>query len=73
MAFTHDFLGGDALSGYIQDGHYFLCNKGHVCHEASKFLWSFSYWQGIAGFGGLFLLLGLSLLLLITRDIASAA
>ena len=47
-------LGGDALNGYIQTGHYFLCAHGH-CTEVSASAWHYSYWHALISLGGILL------------------
>jgi hypothetical protein len=49
------YLGGDALNGYVRDGHYFLCAHGG-CTEVSRAVWTYSYWHAITAFGGIILL-----------------
>jgi hypothetical protein len=46
LAFVlYDYLNGDAQSGHIKNGHYFLCAKGYGCHEVAAELFKLSYWQ----------------------------
>jgi hypothetical protein len=45
------YLGGDALNGQHQAGHYFVCAHGH-CTEVSKAVWQYSYWHAYAAIGG---------------------
>jgi hypothetical protein len=37
-------LGGDAITGHSGGGHYFLCTK-FGCHEVSKAVFTYSWWQ----------------------------
>jgi hypothetical protein len=48
------YLGGDALNGYVQTGHYFLCAHGH-CSEVSSPIWHYSYWHAYSSFLGIVL------------------
>jgi len=48
------YLGGDALSGYIRDGHSFVCSH-ESCTEVSRAVWSYSYWHALTALGGIFL------------------
>lgn len=47
-------LGGDALNGYVQNGHYFLCAHGS-CREVAPSMWTYSYWHAVSGFAGILL------------------
>lgn len=38
------YLGGDALSGRVLNGHYFLSNHGHL-HEVSARVFAYSKWH----------------------------
>lgn len=40
-------LGGDALNGYIRDGHFFLCAHG-ICTQVNSRLWHYSYYHAVA-------------------------
>lgn len=62
------YLGGDALNGYIQAGHHFLCAHGH-CTEVSSSIWHYSYWHGVTALGGIFLVFAEVALFLNTGDI----
>jgi hypothetical protein len=42
-----DHFGGDALSGFVRDGHYFLGYKGRH-FEVNRSVWNLSYYQGIS-------------------------
>ena len=44
-------LGGDALNGHVQAGHYFVCAHGS-CHEVTKQIWDHSYRQALSVIGG---------------------
>ena len=48
------FLDGDALNGYVRDGHFFLCAHGS-CVEVSHSIWTYSYWHAVTAWGGVFL------------------
>jgi hypothetical protein len=48
------YLGGDALNGYVQGQHYYICAHG-ACHEVTRSIWHYSYWHTITAFGGIFL------------------
>jgi hypothetical protein len=48
-------VGGDALNGFIHDGHYFICAHG-ACHEVSRDFWIYSYWHAISAMGGIMLI-----------------
>jgi len=55
FVFASGYLGGDALSGYVQEGHYFLCNHG-ACTEVGQSVWTYSYWHALSALGGIFLI-----------------
>ena len=44
-------LGGDALNGYVQSGHYFVCAHGS-CTEVTQKIWSYSYWHAVSAIAG---------------------
>jgi hypothetical protein len=48
------YLGGDALSGYVRGGHYFVCAHGS-CSEVSRHIWNYSYWHAITAMTGILL------------------
>jgi hypothetical protein len=48
------YLGGDALNGYMQAGHFFVCAHGH-CSEVSSPIWHYSYWHAYSSFLGIVL------------------
>ncbi len=48
------YLGGDALNGYVQAGHYFVCAHGR-CSEVSSAIWHYSYWHAYSSFIGIVL------------------
>ena len=52
------YVGGDALNGYVQGQHYFVCAHGH-CHEVTESLWRYSYWHAVSSGVGIFLVLSL--------------
>jgi hypothetical protein len=62
------YLGGDALNGYVQAGHYFVCAHGH-CTEVSIATWHYSYWHAYASMGGILLIFGEVALFLNLGDI----
>jgi hypothetical protein len=62
------YLGGDALNGYVQAGHFFVCAHGH-CTEVSSAAWHYSYWHAYASFGGILLVFAEIALFLNTEDI----
>ena len=43
------YLGGDAVNGYVRDGHYFLCSHGYYT-EVSRAIWTYSYWHAMSVF-----------------------
>jgi len=55
FAFASVYLGGDALNGYVQEGHYFLCAHGG-CTEVSHSVWTYSYWHAVSAIGGILLI-----------------
>ncbi|MGH8541029.1 MAG: hypothetical protein ACRETW_11060 [Stenotrophobium sp.] len=48
------YFGGDALNGYVQAGHHFLCAHGS-CTEVSPAIWQYSYWHTLTAMGGILL------------------
>ena len=62
------YFGGDALNGYVQSGHYFICAHGH-CAEVSSVIWRYSYWHALTAMGGIFLVFAEVALFLNTGDI----
>jgi len=62
------YLGGDALNGYIQAGHYFLCAHGQ-CTQVSSATWHYSFWHAYAAMGCILLLFGEVALFLNLGDI----
>lgn len=48
------YLGGDALNGYIQNAHYFVCAHGS-CTEVAEKVWSYSYWHALSAMYGILL------------------
>jgi len=61
-------LGGDALNGYVQNNHYFVCAHG-ACNEVSRATWSYSYWHAISAYAGIVLMLIEAGVLERTKDI----
>jgi len=55
FVFASVYLGGDALNGYVQEGHYFLCAHGG-CTEVSHSVWTYSYWHAVSAMGGILLI-----------------
>ena len=62
------YLGGDALNGHIEAGHYFLCAHGR-CTEVSSSIWHYSYWHAVITNGGFLLVFAMTALFLNTGDI----
>lgn len=62
------YLGGDALNGYIQNDHYFVCAHG-VCREVSRSVWNYSYWHAISAIAGHILIFLEAAVLVNTKDI----
>src|SRR2546421_697587 len=47
---------GDALNGYVDNGHYFLYSKFHRPHvyvEVSRALYTYSWWHGLSAFASI--------------------
>ena len=61
-------LGGDALNGYIQASHYFVCAHGN-CTEVSASTWQYSYWHAVTAAVGILVVFAEVALLLNTGDI----
>ena len=61
-------LGGDALNGYVQSGHHFLCAHGH-CTEVSSSISNYSRWHAWTAMGGILLVFAEVALFLNTGDI----
>ena len=51
------YLGGDAINGYVKDGHYFLVWKGHAT-EVARSTYLYSKWHAL----GLFAVLAVIML-----------
>lgn len=66
--FGSTYLGGDAVNGYVQAGHYFVCEHG-ACTEVSSVAWNYSYWHAWAAFSGIILVFAEVALFLNTGDI----
>ncbi len=62
------YLGGDALNGYVQSTHHFVCAHGH-CSEVSASVWRYSYWHAYAAIAGMLVLLAEVALFVNTGDI----
>lgn len=62
------YLGGDALNGYVQAGHYFLCAHGH-CTAVSSSVWHYSWWHAVTALGGILLVFAETAFFLNTGDI----
>ena len=56
-------FGGEALSGKVEDGKYFLRSIDKHFVEVSSGLWHYSYFQGLSMAFGALTVLGLSLVL----------
>ena len=63
------YFGGDALNGYVQNAHYFICAHG-ACHEVSKSFWTYSYWHTLSAMGGILLVFIEVAVFVSTGDIA---
>ena len=61
-------MGGDALNGYVQAGHYFVCAHGG-CTEVPATVWNYSYWQAITAMGGMMLFFLEAAMFVTTGDI----
>jgi hypothetical protein len=48
-------LGGDALRGYVSNGHYYLCGRRY-CTEVAEAVWRHTYWHELSAYAGIFLL-----------------
>lgn len=62
-------VGGDALNGYTQGHHFFICAHGS-CHEVSEQYWKYSYWHSILAGAGIFLVFIEAAILVNTGDIS---
>lgn len=62
------YLGGDALNGYVQAGHYFVCAHGG-CREVAASVWKYSWWHAVTGIGGIWLVLVEAATFVTTGDI----
>lgn len=60
--------GGDALQGYVKNGHYFVCAYG-ACSEVSGSTWRFSYWHAITSYLGILLIFVEAAIFVNTKDI----
>jgi hypothetical protein len=48
------FLGGSALEGTVENGHYYLNRPGRRHRpEVSAAVWNFSWWQGMTALSGI--------------------
>ena len=54
------YLGGDAINGYVKDGHYFLAMHGHAV-EVSRDMFTYSKWHAIVTLASFVILVPLSL------------
>ena len=54
-------IGGDAIHGYTQDGHYYV-EGGSNAVEVSQTIWVLNYISGIFGLGGILLVVVLGIL-----------
>ncbi len=62
------YFGGDALNGYVQAGHYFVCAHGS-CSEVAQEVWRYSYWHAIAAMANIFLVFVETAIFVNTGDI----
>jgi hypothetical protein len=62
------YLGGDALNGYQQAAHYFVCAHGS-CTEVTQRVWNYSYWHALSAMGGILLVLIEAAIFITTGDI----
>ena len=62
------YLGGDALNGYVQARHYFLCAHGS-CTEVTQQVWNYSYWHALSAMGGILLVFIEAAIFITTGDI----
>jgi len=60
-------FGGDAINGYIKNGHYFLASHGHDT-EVSSSVWTYSYYHSISVWITHLLVFGLAALFVNTAD-----
>lgn len=63
------YIGGDALNGYINAGKYFVCAHGG-CTQVSPETWHYSYWHSMTAMGGIFLSFAEIALFITTGDVA---
>lgn len=68
FVFVSQYLGGDALNGYIKAGHYFVCAHGG-CAEVSASVWKYSYWHALVSMWGILLIFIEAALFVTTGDI----
>jgi len=62
------YLGGDALNGYVNAGHYFVCAHGS-CREVPASVWTYSYWHALAAMAGVLLFFAEAAIFVTTGDI----
>jgi hypothetical protein len=62
FALTATYLGGDAINGYVREGHYFLAAHGRA-FEVSPTLFLYSRWHAISVIGSFVILFPLALAL----------
>src|SRR5690242_11639391 len=62
------YMGGDALNGFIKEGHYFIYAHG-ACREVAKSFWTYSYWHAISAMCGIVLVFIAAAVLVNTGDI----
>lgn len=53
------YLGGDAINGYVKDGHYFIAAHGHA-YEVSRTVFVYSKWHAIITIATFLILISLS-------------
>lgn len=54
FSFVSEWIGGDALNGYVKNGHYYLCSHGWYTEVAAS-VWNYSYWHAISAICGIIL------------------
>lgn len=68
FAVGSESLGGDALNGYIQNAHYFVCAHGS-CTEVTEKIWTYSYWHALSSMYGILLVFTELAVFITTGDI----
>jgi hypothetical protein len=62
------YFGGDALNGYVQAGHYFVCAHGS-CAEVAEAVWKYSWWHAVTAMAGMMLVFAEAATFVTTGDI----